>query len=70
MSAETAAVVGGLTALGAALYHRRFELEQLNECESALKLGRLTVLAHGTPDEIARAKSILNAPASSKSVKA
>ena len=56
---ETAAVVGGLSALGAGLYSAGIPKDSVLEYETAIKTDKFVVIAHGTPDEVARAKSIL-----------
>jgi Heat induced stress protein YflT domain len=56
---EGAVVVGGLSALGAGLYSIGIPKDSIVEYESALKVAKLLVIAHGTADEVAKAKSIL-----------
>ena len=56
---ENAVVVGGLSALGAALYSLGIPKNSVLEYETALKAESYLVMAHGPQAEIARAKSIL-----------
>jgi hypothetical protein len=56
---ETAAVVGGLSALGAALYGIGIPKDSVIRYETALKADGFMVVAHGTAEEMARAKAIL-----------
>lgn len=57
---EEAAVVGGLGALGAALYSIGIPRNSVVEYESEVKNGRFLLVAHGTTDEVARAKETLH----------
>ena len=58
---ETVAVfVGGLSAIGAGLYSLGIPKDSIVEYESAVKAGNFVVVAHGTADEAAKAKSILS----------
>jgi hypothetical protein len=57
---EGAVFVGGLSAIGAGLYSLGIPKDSIVEYESAVKAGNFVVVAHGTADEAARAKSILN----------
>jgi hypothetical protein len=56
---ESAVMVGGLSALGAALYSIGIPKDSVIEYESALKADGFVVMAHGTADEIAHARTIL-----------
>jgi len=56
---ENAVVVGGLSALGAALYSLGIPKDSVLAYETALKADDFLVLARGSADEVARAKSIL-----------
>jgi uncharacterized membrane protein len=56
---EGAAVYGGLSALGAALYSIGIPKDSVISYETALKSDKFLVIAHGTADEVQRAKSIL-----------
>jgi len=57
---EGAAVVGGLSAIGAGLYSLGIPKDSIVEYETAVKVGNYVVVAHGTADEAAKAKSILS----------
>jgi uncharacterized membrane protein len=56
---EGAVVVGGLSALGAGLYSIGIPKDSIVEYETALKSDKFLVMAHGTADEGATAKRIL-----------
>ncbi len=56
---ESAVMVGGLSALGAALYSIGIPKDSVLEYETAVKADSFLVMAHGTAEEIARAKVIL-----------
>jgi hypothetical protein len=56
---EGAVVFGTLSALGAALYSIGVPKDSVIEYEAALKADGFLVMAHGSPEEIARAKTIL-----------
>ena len=58
---EGAVVVGGLSALGAALYSIGIPKDSIMQYETALKSDKFLVIAHGTAGEVAKAKSILEA---------
>jgi len=58
---EGAVVVGGLSALGAGLYSIGIPKNSVVEYETALKSDKFLLLAHGTVDEVAKAKDILQA---------
>jgi len=58
---ENAVVVGGLSALGAALYSAGVPKDSVIQYETALKADSFLVMAHGTAEEVARAKTILGA---------
>jgi hypothetical protein len=57
---EGAAVMGGLSALGAALYSIGIPKDSVLQYEAALKSDKFLLVAHGTADEVGRAKSILD----------
>jgi uncharacterized membrane protein len=57
---EEAAVVGGLSALGAALFSIGIPKDSVVKYESEVKNGKLLLVAHGTTDEVERAKGILH----------
>jgi len=56
---ENAVVVGGLSALGAALYSIGVPKDSVINYETAVKADNFLVMAHGTAEEITRAKAIL-----------
>lgn len=56
---ENALLVGGLSALGAALYSTGVPRDSVIEYEAAMKADHFLVLARGTAAETARAKAIL-----------
>jgi hypothetical protein len=56
---ENAAIVGGLSALAAALYSIGIPKDSVLQYETALKTDSFLVMAHGTAAEIAGAKTIL-----------
>ena len=56
---ESAVVVGGLSALGAALYSIGVPKDSVIRYEAAVKADGFLVMAHGTAAEMARAKAIL-----------
>ena len=56
---EGAVVIGGVSALAAALFSIGIPKDSSIVYETALKSDKFLVLAHGTADEVARAKSIL-----------
>ena len=57
---ENAALVGGLSALGAGLYSIGIPKNSVVEYEAAVKAGKYVVVAHGTAAEAAKAREILN----------
>ncbi len=57
---EGAVVVGGLSALGAALYSSGIPKNSVVAYETAIKADQFLVTAHGSADEMARAKKILD----------
>ncbi len=56
---EGAAVVGGISALGAGLYSIGIPKNSILHYETSLKTGTYMLVVHGTPDEVTRAKTIL-----------
>lgn len=56
---ENAAVVGGLSALGAGLFGIGIPKNSILDYEEAVKASKFLVIAHGTTDEVTKAKSIL-----------
>ena len=57
---EGAVVVGGLSALGAGLYGLGIPKDSILQYETALKTDKFLLLAHGSLEEIAGAKEILD----------
>ena len=53
-------MVGGLSALGAALYSIGIPKDSVIKYETALKADSFLVMAHGTAEEMARAKTLLD----------
>jgi len=58
---ESAAVVGGLSALGAALYSIGIPNDSIIEYEEQIKAGKFVVIAHDAPGELDKAKAALGA---------
>jgi hypothetical protein len=58
---ESAVLVGGLSALGAALYSIGIPKDSVLSYETALKADGFLVMVHGTAEEMERAKAILGA---------
>ena len=56
---KSAAVIGGLSALGAGLYSIGIPKNSVVQYETEVKNGKLLLVAHGTPDEVERAKDLL-----------
>jgi uncharacterized membrane protein len=56
---EGAVVVGGLSALGAALYSIGIPQDSIMQYETAVKSAKFLVIAHGTAGQVKQAKSIL-----------
>lgn len=56
---EGAVVVGGLSALAAALFSIGIPQDSIVQYETAIKSSKFLVIAHGTAGEVAQAKSIL-----------
>jgi uncharacterized membrane protein len=56
---EGAVAVGGLSAIGAGLYSIGIPKDSIVQYETALKADKFLVVAHGTSDEVAKAKDIL-----------
>ena len=57
---EGAVVVGGLSALGAGLYSIGIPKDTVLKYETAIKADKFLLVAHGSADETAKAKEILN----------
>jgi uncharacterized membrane protein len=58
---ESAVAVGGLSALGAGLYSLGIPKDTIVKYETAIQSNKFLVIAHGTADELAKAKSIMHA---------
>jgi hypothetical protein len=56
---ESAAIVGGLSALGAGLYSIGIPKDSIIQYETALKADKFLVIAHGTQNEVSKAHDIL-----------
>ena len=56
---EGAAVVGGLSALGAGLYGMGIPKDSVLQYETDLKTDKFLLMVHGTASEVARARDIL-----------
>ncbi len=56
---ESAAVVGGLSALGAALYGAGIPRDTVLQYETAVKADGFLVMAHGSAGQIAHARTVL-----------
>ena len=66
---EGAVVVGGLSVLGAALASIGIPKNSIVEYETEVKNGKLLLVAHGTADEVERAKGLLHrTPATTSTV--
>jgi hypothetical protein len=53
-------VVGGLSALGAGIYSLGIPKDSIVQYETALKIGKYVLIAHGSEEDVNRAKEILN----------
>ena len=56
---EGAVVVGGLSAIGAALYSIGIDKDSVLQYETAIKYDEFLILAHGSAAETARARAVL-----------
>jgi len=56
---ESAVVVGGVSVLGAGLYSIGIPKDSVLKYETALRVDKYLLVAHGTTDEVARAREIL-----------
>jgi uncharacterized membrane protein len=65
---EGAAVVGGLSALGAGLYSIGIPKDSIIKYETALKANKFLVIAHGTPEQVTSAHRILDMAGASEAV--
>jgi uncharacterized membrane protein len=65
---EGAAVVGGLSALGAGLYSIGIPKDSIIKYETALRANKFLVIAHGTPEQVTNAHRILDIAGASEAV--
>ncbi len=56
---EGAVIVGGLTALGAALYSLGIPKNSVLQYETDIKMSKFLVLAHGTEEDVEKARQVL-----------
>ena len=56
---EGAVVVGGLSALGAGLYSLGIPKDSVVRYETSIKAGKFVLVAHGTAEEVAKARDLL-----------
>lgn len=56
---EGAVVIGGLSAIGAALYGMGIPKDSVLKYETSLKSNKFLLVAHGTGEEVEKAKTIL-----------
>lgn len=57
---ESAAVMGGLSVLGAAMYSIGIPKDSVLQYETQVKNGKLLLVVHGTSEEVDRAKDLLD----------
>jgi hypothetical protein len=57
---EGAVLVGGLSALGAALFSIGIPKDSVIEYETQIKAGKFVVIAHGTAEDVRKGKEILS----------
>jgi len=57
---EGAAVVGGLSAVGAGLFSMGIPKDSILKYETAIKTGKFVLIFHGTPDEVQKAHQVLD----------
>ena len=57
---EGAVVVGGLSAIGAGLYGLGIPKDSILQYETAIKTGKFVLIAHGSPEEAARAHEVIS----------
>ena len=56
---EGATLYGGLSAFGAGLFDIGIPKDSIVKYQTSLRSGKLLLVAHGTPDEVKRAKDVL-----------
>lgn len=59
---EGAILVGGLSALGAGLFSLGIPKDSIVKYETSIKAGKFLLIAHGTADEVEKARSVLQTP--------
>ena len=64
---EGAAVIGGLSALGAGLFSIGIPEKSIVQYESSIKAGKFLLVVHGTQSEVTRAKTILHGAGATES---
>jgi uncharacterized membrane protein len=64
---EGAAVTGGMSALGAGLFSIGIPKDSIIAYETAIKSDKFLVVVHGTPDEVRKAKEILEGTSPARS---
>jgi len=57
---ESTVVMGGLSAIGAGLFSLGIPKDSILKYETALKTDHFLVIAHGSAEEVARARDILS----------
>ncbi|MGA2958968.1 MAG: general stress protein [Thermodesulfobacteriota bacterium] len=57
---EGAVIIGGLSAIGAALYGMGIPKDSILKYETSLKSNKFLLVAHGTGEEVGKAKTILD----------
>ncbi len=57
---EGAAVIGGLSAIGAGLYSFGIPKDSVLSYETALKAGKFVLIAHGSAKEVSQAKEVVS----------
>lgn len=65
---EGAAVVGGLSALGGGLYSIGIPKKSILKYETEIKGGKFLLIAHGTAEEVAKAKNIVERAGTTEAV--
>lgn len=63
---EGAVVVGGLSALGAALYSIGIPNDSILQYETAIKADKIVLVVHGTPEDVKQAEGVLTGTATVK----
>lgn len=63
---ESAAVVGGISALGAAFVSIGIPNNSIVQYEASIKSGQFLIVAHGSPEELERARVLLGSSGASK----